>query len=189
MNCQISIFCLKEWLRLCRWDAWSNRGWQLANLRRQAGRVYGVFGCCTAGSGSAQTYSSYGAGSFATTFLGSPAILRRLITQSGIASNGGNQPCSSSSGFIGRVLVDIEPASALYASYELDVAEGPAPLTVQFSDTSTTNDPGGITSWAWDFDNDGTVDSTLQNPSHQFMTCGDFDVRLTVTDASNPPAS
>ncbi|MBL4849295.1 MAG: hypothetical protein JKY65_27530, partial [Planctomycetes bacterium] len=25
-----------RWLRLCRWDAWSNRGWQIAELRRKA---------------------------------------------------------------------------------------------------------------------------------------------------------
>ncbi len=155
----------------------------------QAGRVYGIFGCATASAGSAQTFSSYGNGEFSTTIQGNAVVLRRLVTQSGIASNGGNQPCSASTGSIGRVLVDIEPAAGLYPSFELDVATGPSPLTVQFTDTSTTNDPGGVTSWAWDFDNDGTIDSTAQNPSYQFMTCGDFDVSLTVSDATNPPAT
>ena len=37
---------------------------------------------------------------------------------------------------------------------------GTAPLSVTFTDTST----GGPTAWAWDFNNDGTTDSTVQNP-------------------------
>lgn len=153
-----------------------------------AGRIYGIFGCCTDSPGSANTFTSYGNGPFATDMLGNQVTLRRLIVQSGIASNGGNQPCSVSTGRIGRVLVDIEPAG-LVAGFHVDVSAGPAPLTVNFTDASVSDDPGGVTSWAWDFENDGTVDSTVQNPSHTFTTCGDFDVALTVTDASNPPDS
>ena len=37
---------------------------------------------------------------------------------------------------------------------------GDAPLTVQFTDAST----GTITGYAWDFDNDGTTDSTVPEP-------------------------
>ena len=50
---------------------------------------------------------------------------------------------------------------------------GNAPLTVQFTDQST-----GATSWEWDFDNNGTVDSTVQNPSHQFSAAGSYTVKL-----------
>ncbi|MCR9248091.1 MAG: PKD domain-containing protein [bacterium] len=154
-----------------------------------AGRIYGVFGCCTAAPGSVTTYSSYGAATFSTDILGNSVPLMRLITQSGIASNGGNQPCSASTGPIGRALVDIAPAAGLYAGFIADITAGVAPLAVQFTDTSTTDASGGIASWAWDFENDGTIDSTLQNPSHVFSTCGDFDVALTVTDGTNPPAT
>ena len=52
-------------------------------------------------------------------------------------------------------------------------------FTMQFTDTST-NSPNG---WTWDFDNNGTVDSTLQNPTHTFSGAGDFTVMHT---ASNP---
>ena len=39
----------------------------------------------------------------------------------------------------------------------------PSPLLVQFTDTTFTSDPGGVTSWAWDLDGDNVVDSTQQN--------------------------
>lgn len=51
------------------------------------------------------------------------------------------------------------------------------PLTVQFNDTSL----GLITSWAWDFDNDGKIDSTLQNPIYTYTKPGNYSVKLTVT--------
>jgi PKD repeat protein len=51
-------------------------------------------------------------------------------------------------------------------------------LTVQFTDQST----GTIDSWAWDFENDGTVDSVEQNPSHIYSTAGAYTVNLTVTN-------
>jgi uncharacterized delta-60 repeat protein len=54
---------------------------------------------------------------------------------------------------------------------------GNPPLTVQFTDAST----GNVTSWAWDFDNNGTVDSTEQNPSYTYNNPGGYVVKLTVT--------
>ncbi len=66
------------------------------------------------------------------------------------------------------------------ANFTADVTSGDAPLTVNFTDSSTGD---GITAWAWDFENDGTVDSTEQNPSHVYDTAGTFTVNLTVTNA------
>jgi PKD repeat protein len=57
---------------------------------------------------------------------------------------------------------------------------GPAPLTVNFTDLST-NSP---TSWAWDFDNNGSTDSTSQNPSTTYNLAGTYSVKLTATNAS-----
>jgi PKD repeat protein len=51
---------------------------------------------------------------------------------------------------------------------------GVVPLTVNFTDSST----GSIDDWDWAFGDGGTSD--LQDPSHQYTTSGDFDVRLTV---------
>ncbi|MFZ0442546.1 MAG: polysaccharide deacetylase family protein, partial [Methanobacterium sp.] len=57
---------------------------------------------------------------------------------------------------------------------------GSAPLTVQFTDQST----GNSLSYSWDFNNDGTVDSTQKNPTYTYNTEGTFSVKLTVTNSS-----
>jgi PKD repeat protein len=49
--------------------------------------------------------------------------------------------------------------------------------TVHFIDQST----GNITGWAWDFNNDGTIDSTEQNPTHTYTKNGNYTVTLTIT--------
>lgn len=54
---------------------------------------------------------------------------------------------------------------------------GTAPLTVQFTDSST----GNIDTWAWDFDNDGVTDSTQQNPGYTYTEAGIYTVSLTAT--------
>jgi len=51
------------------------------------------------------------------------------------------------------------------------------PFTVNFSAQTV-----GGTSFKWDFDNDGIVDATDQNPSYTFTTPGTFDVNLTVAN-------
>jgi len=66
------------------------------------------------------------------------------------------------------------------AAFTSNAQSGTAPLTVQFTDAST----GTPTTWAWDFTNDGTVDSTEQSPSHVYDTAGTFTVNLTVTNAA-----
>jgi PKD repeat protein len=60
---------------------------------------------------------------------------------------------------------------------------GVAPLTVAFS-SAGSNDPdaGETITYAWDFDSNGTVDSTAANPSRVYSTNGNFVAKLTVTD-------
>ena len=36
------------------------------------------------------------------------------------------------------------------------------------------------TSWEWDFDNNGSVDATIQNPGHIFPTAGTYTTKLTI---------
>ena len=60
------------------------------------------------------------------------------------------------------------------ANFTATPTNGFAPLQVVFTDTSS-NLP---TSWAWDFDNDGTTDSTAQNPTNTYATGGIYTVRL-----------
>ncbi|TQD26130.1 S-layer protein domain-containing protein [Methanolobus vulcani] len=73
-----------------------------------------------------------------------------------------------------------EPVSNIpVASFTTDVVEGTVPLTVEFTDTSA-NSP---TAWCWDFDNDGIIDSTDQNPVYTFTSIGSYDVTLKVTNS------
>ncbi|WP_204245337.1 DUF3344 domain-containing protein [Methanosarcina horonobensis] len=65
------------------------------------------------------------------------------------------------------------------ADFLASVTSGTAPLEVQFTDAST----GTVSSYAWDFDNDGTVDSTQQNPLYTYGAAGTYSVNLTVTNA------
>ncbi len=51
----------------------------------------------------------------------------------------------------------------------------------QFKDSSTVGFGNTITQWAWDFDNNGTTDSTTQHPTFRFLNAGNFKTKLTVT--------
>jgi PKD repeat protein len=71
----------------------------------------------------------------------------------------------------------INPVSADFQATPLS---GYEPLEVQFTDQST----GNITSWEWDFNNDGVIDSYSQNPNRIYQVTGEFDVSLTVSDGA-----
>ena len=63
-----------------------------------------------------------------------------------------------------------------------DKDNGPTPLTVQFSSAGSQDPDGGALTYAWDFDGNGTTDSTLANPTHTYNAAGTFNATLTVTD-------
>ncbi len=69
------------------------------------------------------------------------------------------------------VVVSDKPAVMFTAD---DSTSCSTPFNVQFTDQT-----GGATSWFWDF-GDGTT-STLQNPSHQYTSFGNYNVSLTVS--------
>lgn len=62
------------------------------------------------------------------------------------------------------------------ASFTADVTTGASPLTVHFSDTS----PDTPTSWLWDFNGDGRIDSQIQNPQYTYREPGTYTVTLTI---------
>ncbi|OPZ45103.1 MAG: PKD domain protein [Euryarchaeota archaeon ADurb.BinA087] len=70
--------------------------------------------------------------------------------------------------------------NAPVANFTANTTSGYVPLTVQFTDLST----GIPTSWAWDFENDGSTDSTAQNPEYTYPSVGNYTVKLTVTNPS-----
>jgi PKD repeat protein len=78
----------------------------------------------------------------------------------------------------------VTPGSPPVANFTATPRSGAAPLTVQFTDTSTNN-PNG---WEWDFQNNGSVDSTAQNPQFVYTTAGTYTVKLTAmnNDGSDP---
>jgi len=59
---------------------------------------------------------------------------------------------------------------------------GLSTLCVDFTDESVPYDAWDIDTWAWDFDGDGTVDSTEQNPTHCYPVAGMYTVSLAITD-------
>ncbi|NQV17234.1 MAG: T9SS type A sorting domain-containing protein [Armatimonadetes bacterium] len=64
-----------------------------------------------------------------------------------------------------------------FANFEAEPSTGTAPLTVQFTDTSS-----GINNqiWEWDFDGDGEIDSYEQNPEFTYQEPNTYTVSLTI---------
>ncbi len=90
---------------------------------------------------------------------------------------------SNVGGFDGEYKYDyitvLPPPAGPVASFTSDVIAGHAPLSVQFTDTST----GSPTAWAWDFDGDAVADSAEQNPTHDYAADGNYTVTLQVSSA------
>jgi hypothetical protein len=72
----------------------------------------------------------------------------------------------------------ILPHTAPNANFTAAPLRGSAPLEVHFTDIST----GKPTMWIWDFENDGTIDSRVQSPSHIFKKSGKYTVNLTISN-------
>ena len=64
----------------------------------------------------------------------------------------------------------------LEADFIAEPTEAVGLSKIQFTDLSQ----GAIRSWAWDFENDGIIDSVEQNPVHTYKKNGDFSVTLTI---------
>lgn len=77
------------------------------------------------------------------------------------------------------VVAFLDETSGVLTDFSVSATSGAAPLTVTFTDDST----GVPTEWAWDFDNDGNVDSTEQNPTHTYTTAGTYSVKLFASNA------
>ncbi|UCE19411.1 MAG: thrombospondin type 3 repeat-containing protein [Gemmatimonadota bacterium] len=82
----------------------------------------------------------------------------------------------------GRYDLWLLKVSSLYAQFAADPPTGHAPLQVHFTDQST----GNATSWQWDFDNDGVIDSEEQHPTWTYDEPGIYSVRLLVSRGGDP---
>lgn len=101
----------------------------------------------------------------------------------------------SSYGFTGNHTIKFSAVNTLTGGFPFQVyldditdygpgTSGDAPLTIQFQDLSSKMEDTSNTSWAWDFQNDGTIDSTEQNPLFTYTTNGSYTVKLTATNAN-----
>jgi PKD repeat protein len=89
------------------------------------------------------------------------------------ASNAGGGDWENKTGYI-----TANAAAAPVASFTLNRNPTRIPNSITATDTST-NTP---TSWEWSW-GDGTANSTTQNPSHQYLKRGKWDIVLTATNA------
>lgn len=55
-------------------------------------------------------------------------------------------------------------------------------LSVPFTDNTTLNGGPAISNYYWDFNNDGVVDNTTQNPTNTFTTAGTYSTQLLVSN-------
>ena len=121
------------------------------------------------------------------------------VTQADIESNGGgtgfitntatvhcSEHSSESSSIdvpiipVSNVGTDPVPGSELEADFTANPESGYAPLSVQFTDKSQNAE-----TWSWDFNGDGTAESTVQNPpAYTYTTPGTYVAKLTVSNAS-----
>lgn len=81
---------------------------------------------------------------------------------------------SGSGGHISNLGIDEIQINTVEAGFNANITAGPSPLTVQFTDESS----GNPTSWKWDFNNDGVVDATVQNPVYTYTSLGKYSVKL-----------
>jgi hypothetical protein len=117
-------------------------------------------------------------------------VWEKIIEKEG--SDGINAICEASDGYIlagqtnsfgsGRFdgwLLKIE--EPLYCFFTEDITFGQAPLEVNFTDYSSSN----VTSWEWDFNHAGVIDSYEQSPTYTFTEAGNYSVQLVVSDGSH----
>ncbi|MEM7390809.1 MAG: Ig-like domain-containing protein [Verrucomicrobiota bacterium] len=79
-------------------------------------------------------------------------------------------------GGAGRSVASSDQGDALIANFSPTPDEAVAPATVFFTDKTL----GSPASWAWDFDGDGLVDSTVANDHFTYTAAGVYTVELTV---------
>ncbi|KKG15832.1 cell surface protein [Methanosarcina sp. 2.H.T.1A.6] len=97
-------------------------------------------------------------------YSGSGTYTVRLTVTNAFGSNTLEAPSS----------VNVFSVSAPVPDFKSNITSGKAPLIVRFEDLST----GGPTAWEWDFNSDGTIDSTEQNPVYKFKDNGFYTVTL-----------
>ncbi|MFH1121957.1 MAG: S8 family serine peptidase [Bacteroidota bacterium] len=93
-------------------------------------------------------------------------------------------PVNSKNNVLLKVLdfFEILPENYILANFIADKKAGGVPLNVNFTDYSLPDAEHPVLSWQWDFNNDGIIDSYVQNPVWTYNEPGIFDVKLIVSN-------
>src|SRR5829696_2518017 len=113
-----------------------------------------------------------------TTKQKSLAVAAREVTATGSFNYSGQLSTANQSVSALVTYRTVTAPAAPAAGFTASPISGPAPLAVQFTDTSS----GSPTSWSWNF-GDG-ASSTSQHPSHTYTAAGTYTVSLTVANAT-----
>ncbi|MFH1905342.1 MAG: PKD domain-containing protein [bacterium] len=92
---------------------------------------------------------------------------------------------TDNSSLIGSATVSIkavDPGAVASCTIIASITEGDAPLSVDFSADISG---GTVSSYAWDFDNNGVIDSTEAAPSYEYTSSRLYTAKLTVTDTTS----
>ena len=101
-----------------------------------------------------------------------------------LAPNGTIQYMSMFEGTLYQLNYDPSSGAGLIPNAEAtaSITAGTGPLTVDFSSAGSNSPNGSWLRYEWDFDSNGTIDSTTANPAHTYSTIGTSTATLTVTD-------
>ncbi len=102
-----------------------------------------------------------------------PQIIRQALMQTA-------SKAATPDNIYGWGIINVEAAANWGASFTADITTGLAPLTIQF----TANASVAASGWNWSFGDGGT--SNVQNPAHQYLLPGKFDVSLTIQTIYGP---
>jgi gliding motility-associated-like protein len=132
----------------------------------------------TSPAGGSSYLWNYGDGSTATGFSPGPHVYTAngsySVTLSMIDANG----CPGTT-----TQIDVITVTAPIVDFTLDENDGCAPVTVQFTDLSTSPNPttDPIVSWTWDFGDGSPPYNGQTPPPHVYTTIGSYTVTLTAT--------
>ncbi len=80
---------------------------------------------------------------------------------------------------------DVVFSNSINSAFQVEENVGAVPFELTFENFSTATDSTSLTSYEWDFDNDGTIDSQEPNPTFTYLSEGSYSVKLTVSDGIN----